>query len=145
MPLVSTLAWKGGLRTAIRHEASGAEGLTDAPVDNRGQGRAFSPTDLLATSLASCLCTIMGIAALDRGWSLDGMTARIHKTMASDPRRVAGVRVEVHVPGEWDEKARRVLEHAARTCPVALSLHPDLEQDLVFRWGGDQEGTSVAG
>jgi uncharacterized OsmC-like protein len=123
----------GELRTSARHVASGNTLITDAPVDNRGKGEAFSPTDLLAASLGSCMATIMGIAAQTHGIPLEGMKLLITKTMAADPRRVAGVKVEFHMPDhDYSEKERSILDKAARTCPVALSLHPEVKQEISF-------------
>ena len=147
MGLVSRVQYTGALRTETEHVASGQKGMTDAPTDNQGRGEAFSPTDLAATSLASCMLTIMGISARDRGWNLEGTLATIHKTMASDPRRITGIRIDMTVPGTWDARSRSILERAAKTCPVAMSLHPDIVQELHMQWGehADQPGTSVAG
>jgi uncharacterized OsmC-like protein len=124
----------GELRTSALHVASGDTLLTDAPVDNRGKGEAFSPTDLLAASLGSCMATIMGIAAQTHGIPLEGMKLLITKTMASDPRRVAGVTVVFQMPTDhaYSEKDKSILDKAARTCPVALSLHPDVKQEISF-------------
>jgi uncharacterized OsmC-like protein len=147
MGLVSRVRYVGALRTETEHLASGQQGLTDAPTDNQGRGEAFSPTDLVATSLASCMLTIMGISARDRGWQLEGTQAMVTKTMASNPRRISAIHIDMVVPGQWEEKARSILVQAAKTCPVAMSLHPDIVQDLHIQWGvhADQPGTSVAG
>lgn len=127
------LTYLGGLRNEALHLRSGQRILTDAPVDNRGRGEAFSPTDLLCTALASCMMTIVGITAEGHGIPLRHMEARVVKHMASDPRRVA--RVEVYLELKVDgltERWRQLIEHGARTCPVALSLSDALEQDLHF-------------
>lgn len=109
--------------------------MTDAPVDNQGRGESFSPTDLLCTALGSCMLTIMGISARNHGWNIDGTRIEITKVMASAPRRVAEVHVVFMMSGgPFDEHARLVLQKAAETCPVALSLAPDLRQELTFRW-----------
>jgi len=132
---VSTVRYEGALRTEALHLSSGTVMNTDAPPDNQGLGRSFSPTDLAATSLASCMFTIMGIKARDKGWDLTGMTADVTKIMAADPRRIAQIVLEVQMPeGDWSESSRIILERAARTCPVALSLHPDIQVDLRIQW-----------
>ncbi len=125
----------GDLRNEAVHLRSGQRIITDAPPDNRGKGEAFSPSDLLSTSLAACMMTIMGIAARERQLPLQGLEARVVKHMASDPRRVA--RIEVHLTMDGfglDDKARTILERAGRTCPVALSLREDLIQDVSFSY-----------
>ena len=125
----------GGLRTEATHVRSGNKLITDAPVDNKGKGEAFSPTDLLAASLGSCAMTIMGIAAQTHGFNLDGTGIRITKVMADDPRRVGEVIVAFDFPkNNYSEKEKKIIENAARTCPVAKSLHPELKQTIVFNF-----------
>lgn len=127
--------YEGGLRTRAKHLASGIEIITDAPVDNQGKGEAFSPTDLLSASLGSCMLTIMGIAANTHGINMDQTRIRITKIMAANPRRVAEVQIEFDMPAkDYSDKEKTILEHAARTCPVALSLNPDLVQSITFNW-----------
>lgn len=127
--------YEGGLRTRATHMASREMLVTDAPVDNRGRGEAFSPTDLLSASLGSCMLTIMGIAAESHQLNLEGTRVEITKVMAANPRRVAEIHVEFFMPPHsFGDHARRILEKAAETCPVALSLHPDLKQVLMFNW-----------
>ncbi len=134
MPTIETV-YSGELRTRAVHTASGSSLITDAPVDNQGRGEAFSPTDLLATALGSCMLTIMGIAARTHGLNIDGARLEITKIMRSDPRRVGEINVVFHFEGmEINEHGRTILERAAKTCPVALSLHPELLQTLEFRW-----------
>ena len=131
----ATVRYLGGLLTEARHERSRTLIGTDAPVDNRGKGSAFSPTDLLATSLACCMLTTMGIVANDRGIPFNSAVARIVKHMSPAPRRVAGVDVHLELKDEGlTAEQRALLEEAARTCPVALSLHPDLVQVLRITW-----------
>ena len=101
-------------------------------MDNRGRGESFSPTDLLATALASCMVTTMGIRAEDEGWPFAGTHARIEKHMAADPRRVSKLVVELALPVALDAAARDALEHIAWTCPVKQSIHADIELDLRF-------------
>lgn len=125
----------GELRTKARHLASGMDIITDAPVDNQGKGEAFSPTDLLSASLGSCMLTIMGIAARTHEISIDQTRIEITKIMASDPRRVAEIRIDFFMPVHpYSTREKAILEHAARTCPVALSLHPELKQIIQFNW-----------
>jgi uncharacterized OsmC-like protein len=128
--------YPGNLRTEMRHLRSGALTVTDAPVDNHGRGEAFSPTDLVASALASCMMTVMGIKANDAGWNIDGMRARVWKTMASGPRRIAAIHVELWVPaGTLSERDRTVLERTALTCPVAESLGAGVDVVLSITWG----------
>ena len=125
----------GDLRTEAVHLRSGTRIITDAPTDNHGKGEAFSPTDLCAASLASCMLTIMGISARNHGLNIDGASASINKIMASDPRRIACVEIRLEVPGsQLDERQRKILETAARTCPVAFSLAEGVEQVVEFEW-----------
>lgn len=132
METIQTI-YQGNLRTKARHVASGNELITDAPVDNQGKGEAFSPTDLLAASLGSCLLTIMGIAARTHAIDIEGTTLAITKIMASNPRRVAEIKIDITIGGAGHtDKEKSILEHAAKTCPVALSLHPELIQSFRF-------------
>lgn len=127
----STVSYLGDLRTEAIHRLSGDRILTDAPPDNQGKGAAFSPTDLLATSLACCMLTTMGIVAQGKGIPLVDLRARVVKHMASAPRRVARIEVHLALDGSrLDQEQQALMEHTARTCPVALSLHPDLDQDF---------------
>lgn len=127
--------YKGGLRTENEHIQSGNKVITDAPVDNRGKGEFFSPTDLLATALGACIMTIMGIKAQDNGIDLTGTEVEITKIMASDPRRVAEVVCEFHFPAKgYSDEEKKLVESVAGISPVPLSLHPDLKQTIVFNW-----------
>ncbi|TDO21713.1 OsmC family protein [Pedobacter duraquae] len=132
----SKITYNGGLRTTSIHERSGNQIITDAPVDNKGKGEAFSPTDLLATSLGNCMLTIVGIAAGEHGFNIDGTTCEITKIMAVDgPRRVAEIVVDFHFPDNgYTDKTKAIIERSARTCPVALSLHPDIKQTVSFNY-----------
>jgi putative redox protein len=121
----------GGLRTQAKHLRSGNVLVTDAPVDNNGRGEAFSPTDLLATSLGSCMMTIIGIAANAHGFDVNGAKLETTKVMAENPRRVGEIIIEITFPHDnYSEKERKLIEAAVKTCPVALSLHPDLKQTI---------------
>ncbi|WP_207428125.1 OsmC family protein [Pedobacter sp. SYSU D00535] len=130
----SQVTYLGDLRTEATHLQSGERIITDAPVDNKGRGEAFSPTDLLATSLGNCMLTIMGIAARERGINIDGTTCSITKIMAADPRRVSEIHAEIDFSANYSEKERSILEHAARTCPVFYSLHPEIKKEIKFNY-----------
>lgn len=125
------VSYSGDLRTNATHTRSGSSIVTDAPVDNQGKGEAFSPTDLLATSLLSCMMTVMGILAERKGWMLEGMEGSVVKIMADAPRRVIEIQVRVKIPTrDLSPKDQELLRHTALTCPVAQSLHPDIKQDI---------------
>ncbi len=126
--------YTGNLRTKNIHLGSGMELITDAPKDNKGLGEAFSPSDLLATSLGTCMLTIMGITAREHGMTIEGTTVEITKIMGQDPRRVAEVNIEFNIMGVLNGKERTILERAAHTCPVARSVHPDMVQGVVFNY-----------
>lgn len=131
----SKVIYNGQLRTTATHLRSGNDIITDAPVDNNGKGEAFSPTDLVATALSSCMITIMGIKADQMGINIEGTESTITKIMSSSPRRIAEIQVEVVMPaGDYSDKDKKVLEAAARTCPVGLSLHPETKQTITFVW-----------
>jgi putative redox protein len=124
----------GGLRTEATHLQSGTKIITDAPTDNKGKGEAFSPTDLLAESLAGCMLTTMAIAADTHGIDIVGTECEVTKVMAASPRRVAEVITTLKFPKEYTDKEKTILEHAARYCPVAVSLHPDVVKTIDFGW-----------
>ncbi|NLR57085.1 OsmC family protein [Chitinophaga polysaccharea] len=132
----ASIIYNGELRTTSTHLQSGTVIETDAPVDNRGKGERFSPTDLVASALGSCMLSIMGIKAMDNGWNIEGTKVSVQKIMGSDPRRIIGVTIVMDLPAGHNlgEKERTILERAALTCPVAKSLHPDLAQDVTFNW-----------
>ena len=131
----SKITYQGDLRTTAIHLQSNNEIITDAPTDNQGKGEAFSPTDLLATSLASCMLTIIGIKARDMGIDIAGTIAEVTKIMAANPRRVSEVHIVMTFAKELDEKTLKIFYNTALTCPVANSLHPDITQNLVFSNG----------
>lgn len=124
----------GNLRTEIEHIQSGNKIITDAPLDNNGKGEFFSPTDMFSSSLGSCMLTIIGIAANTHGFSIDGTTLEIEKIMAANPRRVAEIKIDVHFPkgANYTDKQKRIIEAAAKTCPVANSLHPDVIKNITY-------------
>jgi putative redox protein len=125
----------GDLRTEALHLHSGVKITTDAPLDNQGKGEFFSPTDLVAAALGSCMFTIMGIAARSHGFSIDGTEAVITKLMLSNPRRIGEVIIVFNFPDIiYTEKQKEIIERAGRTCPVALSLHPDLKQTVTLNF-----------
>ena len=134
METIKTI-YTGELRTEATHVKSGVKIVTDAPTDNQGKGESFSPSDLLAAALGSCMVTIMGIASRTHNINIDGTKMRITKVMASNPRRVSEVQVEFDMPDhQYSPKEKSILDQAARTCPVALSLHPDIKQLVKFNY-----------
>lgn len=132
--MTSKVTYLGNFRTENTHLKSGDTYFTDAPTDNNGKGQAFSPTDTVATGLANCMMTMMGIKARDLEIEMSGTTAEVTKTMAADPRRISKIEVVLSFPFKADEKHKEILEHTARTCPVLFSLHPDIEKDISFNW-----------
>jgi len=133
--MTSEILYLGNLRTEAIHVKSSNALITDAPTDNNGKGEAFSPTDLLATSLASCMVTVMGIEAEACGYVLKGTKATLTKTMGSGPRRVVKIEVDIILPlYTKDEKELKRLERIGLNCPVAKSLHPDILQEVSFKY-----------
>lgn len=132
--MTSKVTYLGNLRTENVHLKSGNSYITDAPIDNNGKGEAFSPTDTVATGLANCMLTVMGIKARNMNVDMAGTTAEVTKTMAADPRRISKVDVVVDLPFQADEKTKTILEHTAKTCPVFYSLHPDIDVSITFNW-----------
>lgn len=125
--------YKGELRVIARHGPSGASLTTDAPVDNHGKGQSFSPTDLVATALGTCMLTVMGIVAERHGWDLKGTKVAVEKTMTSDPvRRIGRLDVAITFGKKFAADQRKTLEQAAMTCPVHKSLHPDVAAPVTF-------------
>jgi putative redox protein len=130
------IAYEGQLHCTASHAPSGTRLTTDAPKDNMGRGESFSPTDLVATALGTCILTTMAIAAQRRGLELSGASARVTKEMVTSPaRRIGRLSVEIVMPQELPEEERTRLEHAAHACPVHKSLHPDVEIPITFQWG----------
>ena len=134
--MTSKLIYKGALRTEATHMLSGTVIETDAPPDNNGKGERFSPTDLVATAMAACMCTLMGIAARTHNIDIDGVECEIYKIMVPHPRRIGEIKVDLHFPRHisYSEKEKKILERAALTCPVIESLHPDLVKTVIFDW-----------
>ena len=132
--MTSRVEYKGNLRTECEHLKSGTKIITDAPVDNQGKGEAFSPTDTVATALASCMITIMGIKARDLNLSMEGSYAEVVKEMSANPRRISTVKVDIYMKGQFSEKEREILENAGKTCPVMESLHPDIDKQISFNY-----------
>ena len=130
----SKIVYKGELRTSCIHIQSGTEILTDAPTDNHGKGEAFSPTDLVATALGSCMVSIMAIKSKDLKLDLENSTVEITKIMQAEPRKIARIEVVLNMSVYTSEKNKSILERAANHCPVLLSLHPDIEKEVVFKW-----------
>jgi putative redox protein len=134
--MTSTVVYNGDLRTTCTHLKSGSAFETDAPTDNNGKGERFSPTDLMATSLATCMVTVMGIKARTMGFDLNDISVDVLKIMKADPRRVGGIELTFHIPealASIDEKTKSIMRHTGDTCPVAKSIHPDIE--VKVDWG----------
>ena len=132
--MTSKVTYLGELRTQCRHLRSGNEFITDAPLDNNGRGEAFSPTDTVATALASCMLTVMGIKAQSMDLELKGAYAEVTKKMAANPRRISGIEVSLYFSSAIEEKERGVLERVGNTCPVIQSIHPDIETVIQYHW-----------
>ena len=132
--MTTSVTYLGNLRTSSVHIRSGTTMLTDAPIDNNGKGEAFSPTDTVANSLATCMFTIMAIKCQSMDLELVGSTASVTKVMQEGPRRIAKIIIEFNMVGVIDQKTQMILEKVAFTCPVHLSLHPDIVRDVTFTW-----------
>ena len=130
----STSKYSGELRTQSVHTQSGETYITDAPTDNEGKGEAFSPTDVVATSLANCMMTIMGIVSKRKGLIIEGTEAKIDKFMGTDPRRITEIKIDFYFPVNFSEDERKLLEKSALNCPVAKSLSSDLKQNIEFHY-----------
>jgi len=134
--MTSTVVYEGNLRTVCTHLKSGSAIETDAPPDNQGKGERFSPSDLVATALGSCMLTIMGIKARDMEVDLADVKIEVEKIMKSEPRRIGGINLTFHFPNSLrlDDKQKTILERAANACPVKYSINPDIEVNLNFNW-----------
>jgi putative redox protein len=129
----ATTKYLGDLRTEIVHVRSGSVITTDAPVDNKGKGENFSPTDMVAAALGSCIFTIMGIAAREHAFSIDGSSCKITKTMTESPRKIGEVKIEFDFTGGiYTDKQKRILEFCVKTCPVALTLNESVFQNVTL-------------
>lgn len=132
--MTSKITYLGDLRTSSIHLPSGIEILSDAPVDNNGKGEAFSPTDLVANALGSCMMTIMAIKSKDLNVDLTDSTVEITKVMNAEPRRIGKIIVYLKMAVSATEKDKIILERAAMTCPVFLSLNPEIQKEISFSW-----------
>jgi putative redox protein len=134
--MTASVVYEGELRCIATHQQSGTVIETDAPTDNKGKGLRFSPTDLLCVALGTCAITTMGIKAQDMGVALSGVQISIQKHMLSEPRRVGKIDVVLHFPKTLNlsEKDRLIMEKVGNGCPVARSLSPDLQANLVYEW-----------
>ena len=136
--MTSSIVYTGNLSTEATHLKSGNKIIPDAPVDNNGKGESFSPTDLVATALGSCMMTIMGISARNHGIDMDGATATINKIMTTDPRRIGTIEVVITMPANrYSAKDRKILTAAANRCPVGSTIKDGVEQ-LTIIWKDDQ-------
>lgn len=132
--MTSKVIYLGELRTECTHLQSGNTILTDAPTDNHGKGEAFSPTDLLATALGSCMLSIMAIKSKDLNINLEGSTVEITKIMQAEPRKIARIEIKMNMSIATDDKTKIILERTAMNCPVLLSLNTDIEKDITINW-----------
>ena len=132
--MTSKITYLGDLRTSSIHLQSGSEIISDAPTDNHGKGEAFSPTDTVANALGSCMVSIMAIKSKDLNLDLIGSTVEVTKIMQAEPRKIAKIEVVLNMSVTTDEKSKTILERAAMTCPVFLSLNPDIEKIVSFNW-----------
>ena len=132
--MTSKVTYLGDLRTSSIHVQSGSEIISDAPLDNNGKGEAFSPTHTVAKALASCMMTIMGIKARDLEVDFVGSTAEVTKIMNAEPRRIGAIEIVFQMKSNADEKSKTILERAAMTCPVFLSLSSEIEKKITFNW-----------
>lgn len=130
------VTYQGGLHCELQHEPSGATVCSDAPVDNRGKGESFSPTDLMCSAMAACMATIMGIYAEDNGLDLSGAKLSIGKVMSANPRRIARIETEITIPLPADTPHAKALEECVLGSPAMRSLHPDIEVPITWNWVG---------
>lgn len=136
--VTSEVIYLGNLRTKAKHLQSGTEIITDAPVDNHGKGEFFSPTDLVATSFASCILTIMGIGAESLGYSIDNTKVEVTKIMGTAPRRIAEIKATFYFPDiQYTPKQKEALKRIVETCPINLSLHPEIIKTIIFHFNDE--------
>lgn len=138
--MTATLIYRGDLMCELTHERSGTAIITDAPLDNKGKGSAFSPTDLVTAAAASCIVTTLGIAAQTRDWNFDGTKMEIIKEMVSNPRRIDAIRIDVHFTNDFSDDDKASIQRIAMSCPVMVSLHPDVKKLVRFYF---PDGSSV--
>lgn len=137
MAVSISVEYEGGLRCRATHGPSVNQLVTDAPVDNHGKGESFSPTDLVATALATCMATVIGIKAQQKGYDMAGMKVSVEKHMSADsPRRIVRLPVTIEIPLPESHPDRPVLEATALGCPVHHSVHPDIDKPVTFVWSG---------
>ena len=129
-----SIKYDGKLRTTAIHHQSGSIISTDAPIDNKGKGEKFSPTDLFVTALGSCMLTIMGITAQTHGFNIDGSSVDIKKNMGTNPRRVSSIKISININGTFSDKEKQLLQNAANHCPVSKSIHPDIDEQITFNF-----------
>jgi putative redox protein len=132
--MTSTVVYKGDLRTECTHLQSSNTIITDAPTDNHGKGEAFSPTDLIATALASCMITTMGLKAAAMNVDITNTKAEVTKIMASEPRRIAEVIVKITMPASLSDKEREIFEHTAHHCPISQSIKGNVIETVSFEY-----------
>ena len=132
--MTSVVSYLGNLRTESVHISSNEKIVTDAPTDNNGKGEAFSPTDLVASSLSSCILTVIGIVSKQIIYDLTNTTSSVKKIMGDNPRRIVEIEVKIEFSQSTDSKKRAIIEKTALNCPVAKSLHPDIKQNISFIW-----------
>jgi uncharacterized OsmC-like protein len=132
--MTSIVTYQGNLRCESTHLKSNDSFITDAPLDNNGKGEAFSPTDTVATAVASCMLTVMAIKATEMQKDLTGSIAKVTKTMSVEPRRISQIDVHLDMAGHCDQRTKLILERVANTCPVLSSLHPIIVKNIVFNW-----------
>ncbi len=132
--MTSVVSYLGNLRTESVHISSNEKIVTDAPTDNNGKGEAFSPTDLVASSLSSCILTVIGIVSKQIKYDLTNTTSSVKKIMGDNPRRIVEIEVKIEFSQSTDSKKRAIIEKTALNCPVAKSLHPDIKQTISFIW-----------
>lgn len=134
--MTAEIIYEGELRCRLKHSFSGSEILTDAPLDNHGKAETFSPTDLMATSAGACMLTIMGIATKTHGFEIENAKVTVEKIMSSNPRKIAKLNFELFFPNgkNYSDKQKQIIENIAYTCPVMLSLHPDIEKNIILHF-----------
>ncbi len=126
--------YKGNLRTEITHLQSGGVVITDAPTDNNGKGESISPTDMVSAALGSCILTIIGMAAMNHGFDIDGTEIETSKIMSTNPRRIGEIHLTINFPHDYEPRFKRLIEAAVKSCPVEQSLHPDIKRTITYNY-----------